>query len=84
LKKIIKNPVVIRPFESLRYVIPERDKSGGSGANFMVEWISDKPVILNGKNMFRHYSLSESGSGIFSMRHISMILPRLRSALTDW
>ena len=30
--------------ESLRYVIPESDKSGGSGANFIVEWKSDKYV----------------------------------------
>jgi len=28
----------------LRYVIPEKDKSGGSGANFVVEWHSDKPI----------------------------------------
>ena len=30
--------------ESERYIIPERDESGGSGANFIVEWHSDKFV----------------------------------------
>ncbi|GAB6907245.1 DUF3124 domain-containing protein [Desulfosarcina cetonica] len=44
LKKYIKTPVILKPLESLRYVIPERDESGGSGANFMVEWKADKPV----------------------------------------
>lgn len=44
LKKYIKNPVILKALESLRYVIPEYDKSGGSGANFIVEWKADKPV----------------------------------------
>ena len=44
LKKFIDKPVALKPLESLRYIIPEKDKSGGSGANFIVEWHSDKPV----------------------------------------
>ncbi|MFH1883369.1 MAG: DUF3124 domain-containing protein [Planctomycetota bacterium] len=41
LKKYLDKTVILNPLESLRYVIPERDKSGGSGANFIVEWKSD-------------------------------------------
>ena len=44
LKKYLEKPVILNPLESLRYVIPERDKAGGSGANFIVEWKSDKFV----------------------------------------
>ena len=44
LKKYIDKPITLNPLESLRYVIPERDKRGGSGANFIVEWHSDKHV----------------------------------------
>ena len=44
LKKYVEKPVILNPLESLRYVIPERDKTGGSGANFIVEWKSDKFV----------------------------------------
>lgn len=44
LKKYLEKPVILNPLDSLRYVIPERDKAGGSGANFIVEWISDKFV----------------------------------------
>jgi len=44
LKKYLDKPVILNPLESLRYIIPERDKSGGSGANFIVEWKSDKFV----------------------------------------
>ena len=44
LKKFVESPVTLSPLESLRYVIPEKDKSGGSGANFIVEWNSKRPV----------------------------------------
>lgn len=44
LKKYLEKPVILNPLESLRYVIPERDKAGGSGANFIVEWKTDKFV----------------------------------------
>lgn len=44
LKKFLDEPRTLKPMESLRYVIPESDEKGGSGANFMVEWQSDKSV----------------------------------------
>jgi hypothetical protein len=44
LKKYIDKPLTLKPFESERYIIAEKDKSGGSGANFIVEWHSDKLV----------------------------------------
>ena len=44
LKKLLDKPVTLNPLESTRYVIPERDKTGGSGANFIVVWKSDKLV----------------------------------------
>ena len=44
IKKYIENAKTLKPLESLRYVVPEGDKSGGSGANFIVEWRSDEYV----------------------------------------
>jgi ABC-type Fe3+-hydroxamate transport system substrate-binding protein len=44
IKKHLDRAVVLGPFESTRYVIPQKDKSGGSGANFLVEWKSEKAV----------------------------------------
>jgi hypothetical protein len=44
LKQHIDKPLVLKPLESIRYVVPERDKAGGSGANFIVEWKSEKSV----------------------------------------
>ncbi|MCP3874190.1 MAG: DUF3124 domain-containing protein [Desulfobacteraceae bacterium] len=44
LKKYLEKPIILNSLESLRYVIPEKDKSGGSGANFIVQWKSEKFV----------------------------------------
>lgn len=49
VRRYIDTPVILKPLESLRYVIPEKNKEGGSGANFIVEWQSatlvNSPVI---------------------------------------
>lgn len=49
LKSGIEKPFQLGPLESFRYIIPEKDKSGGSGANFIVEWTSTEssnpPII---------------------------------------
>ena len=44
LKHNLEKPVTLNPLESIRYIIPEKDKTGGSGANFIVEWKSDQMV----------------------------------------
>ncbi|MFZ5758376.1 MAG: DUF3124 domain-containing protein [Thermodesulfobacteriota bacterium] len=44
IRKFLEKPVVLRPLESTRFVIPQKDKSGGSGANFLVEWQAAQPV----------------------------------------
>nr|WP_240194467.1 DUF3124 domain-containing protein [Desulfopila inferna] len=44
LKQYIGEAVVLKPLDSLRYIIAEKDDRGGSGANFLVEWHSDGPV----------------------------------------
>lgn len=44
LNKFLKAPQVLKPLESVRYVVPEKDKAGGSGANFIVVWQSERPV----------------------------------------
>jgi hypothetical protein len=44
IKKYLERPVSLTPWESIRFVVPQKDKSGGSGANFVVEWKSDKAV----------------------------------------
>ncbi len=73
LKKLIDEPIILNPLESLRYVIPERDKSGGSGANFLVEWQSEKLInppivesIMIGTQSTQGISFTSRGKEIYS------------------
>lgn len=49
LKKYLDKPVLLKPLESTRYIVPQKETTGGSGANFIVEWQSEKlanpPII---------------------------------------
>jgi hypothetical protein len=40
IKQYLGTPLVLPPLNSTRYIILSRDKEGGSGANFIVEWSS--------------------------------------------
>ena len=54
--------VELNALAATRYIISEDDKTGGSGANFIVSWKSDKPVnppIIEGVMIGTH-----SGQGI--------------------
>lgn len=44
LRKYADHPITLHPLESTRYIIPQKDKTGGAGANFLVEWNSANPV----------------------------------------
>lgn len=44
LKQYLEKPVHLKPLASTRYVIKESDKSGGSGANFIVKWSAPEMV----------------------------------------
>lgn len=44
VKKFLGKTITMKPLESIRYIIPEKDKAGGSGANFIVEWEAEKLV----------------------------------------
>lgn len=44
LKHYLDRALSLKAMGTKRYVIPESDKSGGSGAKFIVKWQSDQPV----------------------------------------
>jgi len=42
LKNYLKAPVVLSPLESIEFVVEESEKSGGAGANFIIDWGAKK------------------------------------------
>ena len=44
LRKYMDTPVTLGPLSSVRYLVHESDKAGGSGASFLVRWSATKPI----------------------------------------
>lgn len=44
VKKYISMPLTLGPLGSERYIVPQKDNTGGSGANFIVTWSAEKPI----------------------------------------
>ena len=49
IRDYLEKPVLLKPMASTEFLVAQKEIEGGSGANFIVEWISDamvnKPVI---------------------------------------
>ncbi len=44
VKQYIQEPLILGPLDSERFIVPQKDNTGGSGANFIVKWHADKPI----------------------------------------
>ena len=44
VKKYLEAPIYLNTFETIEYVVDEADESGGSGANFVVEWYGSRKL----------------------------------------
>ncbi len=73
IKAYLTEPVTLEPLETIRYIVPERDTQGGSGANFMVRWDSEKPVnppvvesVMIGSRSQQGISFTSRGKEIIS------------------
>ncbi len=46
LREYLPKPLTLAPMGSSELFVEHKDKTGGSGANFVVEWKSDRPVNI--------------------------------------
>jgi hypothetical protein len=46
IKRYIEKPIQLNALFSTRFVVKETEDIGGSGANFIVKWKSDRPVNM--------------------------------------
>ena len=44
IRRYAGEPVRLGPLGTQRYIIPQKDSSGGSGANFIVTWQADRAI----------------------------------------
>ncbi|HLV40961.1 MAG TPA: DUF3124 domain-containing protein [Brumimicrobium sp.] len=62
VKKYLDHPIYLNTFETIEYVVDEKDESGGSGANFVIEWYGDKKL----NPLFQAVMIGGLGSKSFS------------------
>ncbi len=62
VRRYIKEPIFLKPLESLDYVIDEEDETGGSGANFTISWSARKDI----KPLFQGVMIGILGQHAFS------------------
>lgn len=44
LREFLTKPQAVPPLGTYELYVPRSDSSGGSGANFIIEWTADKPI----------------------------------------
>lgn len=44
ITKLVKEPITLAPLETTNFMIGEKDRTGGTGANFIVEWNTQENV----------------------------------------
>ncbi|NTU92882.1 MAG: DUF3124 domain-containing protein [Chlorobiaceae bacterium] len=71
IKRFVPRALLLRPLGSLRFIVNESDKSGGSGASFLVQWSSSSPVsqplietIMIGTGMQQGISFTSRGQAV--------------------
>ena len=60
--------IQLKPLQTIEFLVERRDTSGGSGANFLVEWLSETPVnaplieaVMVGTVGAKGFSLARTG-----------------------
>ncbi len=44
VRELVAEPILVKPLETKQFVIPKTDKTGGTGANYIVKWEADLPM----------------------------------------
>lgn len=71
VRKYIESPIFLNTFETLEYVVDEEDKTGGSGANFVIEWYGNEKLnplfqaVMIGGLGNKSFSFTTEGVAIF-------------------
>jgi hypothetical protein len=63
LHRYLEKPVALRPMGSGETFVPAQDTRGGTGANFIVEWVGERPIS---EPLIEAVMLGISGSQGFS------------------
>lgn len=72
VRSYIDAPIYLKPMESIDYVIEQQDTSGGSGANFLIDWYAKKQL----NPLFQAVMVGGLGAQAFSFTTEGVEVPR--------
>lgn len=72
VRSYIDAPIYLKPMESIDYVIEQQDTSGGSGANFLIDWYAKKQL----NPLFQAVMVGGLGAQAFSFTTEGIEVPR--------
>lgn len=81
VRKYIDKILLLKPMQSIDYVIAEDDKAGGSGANFILEWGAKTKGV---QPLFQGVMVSTAGQQGISFITNGVSISRPKSAAVDF
>jgi hypothetical protein len=73
IRRYLEKPIVLGPMQSMEYVVEEKDTTGGTGANFIVNWGSRNGGV---KPLFEGVMISTNGQQGISFSTIGISISR--------
>lgn len=75
VRNYLDSPLVVRPLGSTDFVVRQSDMAGGIGANFIVEWVADQPVL---EPVIEAVMVGRSGTGLCTFLCPGRVLRHVR------
>lgn len=75
VRDFLETPLTLSPMGSTDFLIKESDTSGGSGANFLVEWVSDQPV---GEPIIEAVMVGRKDGGAMAFARSGAVIKQIR------
>lgn len=74
IKEYLESPVELAALGTANYFVQQSDTTGGSGANFIVEWVADEPVLAP---VIESVMMVRSGTGMTSFVRSATVLKQI-------
>ncbi|MFG0333328.1 MAG: DUF3124 domain-containing protein [Maioricimonas sp. JB049] len=77
VRDYLERPLRLNPLGSTEFLVPQSDTSGGSGANFIVEWVADEPVLVP---IIEAVMVGRIGTGVTSFVRAGQVVDEFRTS----
>lgn len=80
VRDFVDTPLTLKPLGSTDFFIKESDTEGGSGANFLVEWVSEHPVQ---EPIIEAVMVGRKGSGLAAFSRSGVVIKQFRASSAE-